>query len=906
MKSGFLFIWVLFYSVNHAFAQKPVLDSTAYHTWTSIDGGAQISNDGRYILYTIKNKPINSYTSIIRSIDFKWKVDLLAPKDFRISSNSKYGVFIKGKDSLVVLKLGTDLVRYITSIQSFKIKDEMLYYMPTDTDHLLVSINLNTGKEIKHKGIINYWLSEDGKVLVVKKKATAHTELQILNWIDIRSGKSNKVWEGTNIENLMIDALHKQLVFTSNNEIWHYRLGDLSSEKLMDVGSFDIQLNESKLYALKGFSKDGKRLYFELNCKKNQKSSNAVVEVWSYNDVKLQTEQQEDELNGEFRYVILDLITHKINYTGKVRPQFADFKEAQDSVALIPTEDRLLEPWSIGHKIKSSLISTVNGKKFQLDFLNNKRRVAISSSGKYLVWFDNEQLSYFSYEIATNIIRNITKDLPVAWTELCLSDRGEVRQRGIACWLKDDESLLIYDQHDIWKIDPLTKLKPINITNGFGLKHNIVFDLALDGYKMKGISKNEKLILFAFNVENKDNGFFRVVMESKADPTMLFMGPYVFKLFDYLYVNDKGEYPQKARDKELYLVRRANTSNSPNYFVTTDFKKFNRITNVQPEKKYNWFTTELHQWNSLDGRTLKGILYKPENFDPIKKYPIIFNYYERKSDGLNAYLKPDLSYGALDIPTYVSNGYLVFCPDIYYKISEPMQGTYDAVISAANYISTLPFVNPRKMGLQGHSFGGIQTNYLVTHSNIFAAAQSSSGWSDWVSSYGSLLNGRSLQFFYEGQGEQCRIGASLWDKPDAYIKSSSIFQVDKVTTPLLLMQGKKDGISHFANNIEFFTGLRRMGKVAWMLVYPEGNHSLEGNESSDFTIRMMQFFNFYLKDEPAPEWMLTGISAANSGIDNGFKLKEIGRIPGRGLLTDVEQKKVETLMKREPITIILK
>ncbi len=360
----------------------------------------------------------------------------------------------------------------------------------------------------------------------------------------------------------------------------------------------------------------------------------------------------------------------------------------------------------------------------------------------------------------------------------------------------------------------------------------------------------------------------------------------------------------------MYIVRGMSAVDAPNYFSTKDFKTLTRLSNLQPQKGYNWYTSELHTWKSLDGRKLQGVLYKPENFDPNKKYPVIFHYYERKSDGLNAYLQPEtLCNGCnINIPTYVSQGYLVFCPDIYYKVGNPMQGTYDAVVSAAKYVSGLPFVNGSRLGIQGCSFGGLQTNYLVTHTGLFAAAVTTSGLADMISAYGDLAgNEFSLQGYFEGNGEQARIGVDLWKNPQAYIKNSPLFQVDKVSTPLLMMHTPNDGIYRYANTLEFFLGLRRMGKKAWMLVYANENHGIFNSKEkvNDFSTRMMQFFDHYLKDKPAPVWMTRDLSAG-VGPGNGYEYDTEIKTTGPGLLRPEEQRKVDSMMIRKPIKIELK
>jgi dipeptidyl aminopeptidase/acylaminoacyl peptidase len=306
------------------------------------------------------------------------------------------------------------------------------------------------------------------------------------------------------------------------------------------------------------------------------------------------------------------------------------------------------------------------------------------------------------------------------------------------------------------------------------------------------------------------------------------------------------------------------------------------LTDIQPQTAYNWMRSELIHWKTIDGTTSTGILYKPENFDPGKKYPIIFDYYERRSDELNLYIRPKASQDRINIAWYVSNGYLVCVPDIHYVRGEPGRSAYICIVSAARYLSKMPWVDGKKMGIQGHSFGGYETEFVVTHSTLFAAACAASGLSDLISWYGSVPRSGNPKFSSERQ--QDRMGATLWQIPDRYIDNSPIFKADKVSTPLLLMNNKGDGTVPFAQGVELFTALRRLGKRVWMLQYDGGGHSVQwGKDAMDYSIRMAQFFDHYLKDAPAPKWMTRGIPAKMKGIDDGLAPdQEIGT-PGAGL-----------------------
>jgi dipeptidyl aminopeptidase/acylaminoacyl peptidase len=318
-----------------------------------------------------------------------------------------------------------------------------------------------------------------------------------------------------------------------------------------------------------------------------------------------------------------------------------------------------------------------------------------------------------------------------------------------------------------------------------------------------------------------------------------------------------GSFPRKATNVNRYLVTKQSAKEFPNLYVTDDFRTYRAITDIHPEKEYNWLTAELVNWQMSDGQPSQGILYKPENFDSTKKYPLIFTYYEKRSDELNRYIEPDFSFARINIPYYVSSGYLVFVPDIYYKPGHNGQGVLNAVISAARSLKSFSYVDSTRLGLQGHSFAGWETNFLITHSNLFAAACEASGVSDQVSAYGQLNMGYDRQDFYEkySQGSPYGQGVTPWTNPNLYIENSPVFYVDKVTTPLLMMHGDEDGAVPYAQAIEMFLALRRAGKTVWLLQYEKAGHILSGKNAGDFTIRMKQFFDYYLKNTSPPAWM---------------------------------------------------
>lgn len=868
------------------FAQKPPLDSNAIRSWAYIMG-AQISNNGYYTLYTIENQQSYKRSLVIQSTKNKWKIEVPESNGL-FTSDSKFVIFKNEKDSLGIIRTGNNIVRYIPLVQSFSIpqygNSKWLVYQLNNSQRTLKAIDLEARREKSFDCVKQYLLSEDGSTLLFLTEENENTITQALRLLNLVSGEIKTIWQGTKAGNFVISRSNKQVAITVEqlvcNKIektfWYYKTG---MEKAIELSTNESIKNDSalQLESVSYFSEDDSCLFVSLKQKDFPKPQSSLIDVWSYTDVKLQSKQLNEFYSKTYKAVIYLQSSQLIRLENENERFYSPYWHDNNNInywGLVVSRpgDPVEEQWNDNASISVDLIYLKDGRRIRIPSMRDLN-AKLSPKCKYVIYYDPKQKNYFSYEIESGTIRNITKNIPVTWAEYYREDQlsSISSVRGIAGWLNNDEDVLIYDKNDIWQVDMAAKKAPINITSGYGKVHNIVFSLDLQDYNYRTISQNERLILTAFNLENKDNGYFGKTLSRPGVPELLTMGPYLYNIPGNPYLPSGSNFtPIKALYENVYLVRRMSANEAPNIFCTSDFKTFKPLSNVHPENKYNWLTAELVTWKALDGRSLQGILYKPENFDFKKKYPIIFNYYERKSDGLHAYLTPDYSSDDINIPWYTSNGYLVFLPDIYYKIGETGQSVINSVVSAAEYLSQKPWVNPKKMGIQGFSFGGYETNVLVTQSNLFAAACSASGLSNLASAYGGLdATGSSLQELIEFT--QFRMGTTVWQRPDIYIKNSPVFRADQVTTPLLIMHTRQDPVCHFANAIEFFTALRRLNKKVWMLQY-EGSHFPSGNAArEDFSRRLGQFFDHYLKGAPAPSWMIKGIPARLKGIDTGLE-----------------------------------
>jgi len=910
---------------------KPPLDTSAFKGWPKLnDYSIVISNDGNYAGYSIGHSEMkipSTYTLVLKSTFGSWHMTVPKASSYKpeFTADSRFAIFMRPDDTLEIVALGNQTVKYITNVGSFKLikgkgGDCLAYQLKDSSDDLVLS-NMETDNKTVYQNVRNWQFSNTGSSLLLQSDdMVGGVSERVCRLINLEHNKETIIWRGSPIENAIFDEKGTRLVFAADQEssagnsgkkkrksIWCYKAGEAAPVRL--AGDLDLA-------SLRSFSEDGDRVFVLLSDSTARKTGKAAVgvDVWSYTDVRLQSGQFKQAASPSYLYAIT-IQDHRM-----IRLQQEDDRICgEDSEFLLVAHvkgDNDERNWNIGAQAAVYLVSVKDGSRRRVDDGRNgtsEYTYQLSPGGKFVVWYNNRQKSYFSYEVITGVTRNITKGIPTVFvgddSRPALSAR---RPPVIDAWMKNDGALFLRDRNDIWQVDPIGIKHAIDFTNGYGKKHNMVFCLGMKDYAAESIGEKETVILSAFDNSTKDNGFFSKIVGGMGDPEPLTMGPY-FYYSPVKQLLSAGFSPIKARDANVYVVQRESAARSRNYFSTKDFKSFYRLSDLRPEEKYNWLTTELVSWKTFDGRPAQGILYKPENFDPSRKYPVIFHYYETKSELLNMYDVPAPEAGQLEIPWFVSNGYLVFTPDIHYTIGEPGESAYNSVVSAAKYLSGKSYVDAKRMAIEGHSWGGYETYYLVTHTNIFAAALAGSGPSDLISGYGSIAPGwkMSLQFYFEN--EQLRMGATLWDRPDLYIKNSPVFHVPAVSTPFLMLHNRADGAFPDAQAIEMFTGLRRLGKRAWFLQYDGQDHSLIGEAAYDYTIRMTQFFNHYLKDSACPRWMLYGIPASDKGLDDGLQLVyEKDPKTGKwltpkegGLLTNDEKARVQGLQHRKPTTVTI-
>lgn len=894
----YVLISFLFPFIHLAYSQppsvrKPALDSNAIVKWQTLAHQPSISNDGGYFVYGIENLPFGSSTLVVKAVNSSWEKDIVGVNSGEFTRDNKQLIY-RSNDTLYFLKLGSNEQKFIIQIASYQIiNGEWLLYQSQGKQNDLYLKNLINGKEVNVDGVVRFSVTGSGNILLLEVERRGSSSLL---WINMTGFTQHIVWSSEefnnrhfSLKNHQFDKFETQLVFmieekslddSSNHSaketvksIWYYKMGmnralPIIERKLKGIDSGFLISNSSP-----EFSDNGKYIFFHLIKKDKlnrteQRDSDPTVEILSYKDSVLRYQQ---DLPNEERtyYASFNLDTKRI-----IRIEHEDerFGGSGGDFAIAEAKTSISEYWWPSFSGKTQwLVSLYDGSR---KAMKSMYVYSFSPNGKYLVYYSPEHQHYFSYNLASGKIQNISGGIPTAWLKhegahINLPTKPNP-VLGITGWISNNKEVLVYDNYDIWRLNIEGNSRPINVTNGYGRLHHIKFRITNYGALMDGISDSSKLLLTAFDTRNKYNGFFSVELNRKSNPKMLVMGPWTFFLGGPDVVpNDKESMyqmePIKASSVEKWVVKRESATEAPNYYITDDFKSYKALTNLQPQKDYNWLSTELVTWKQLDGTISQGVLYKPEDFNPQKKYPIIFLYYELLSHNMYGYPFPNFAGGRINIPWFVSHGYLVFTPDIHYSIaskSGKVVGDHavNSVVSAAKYLSLRSYIDSTKMGIQGHSFAGGETLYIITHTKKFAAACAVAPTvSNEISSYLEILraNGKPKysKMLHSEIGHN-KIGATLWQRPDLYVRASPVFNANQVSTPLLLMHNQGDLACDWVQSIQMYMALRRLGRRVWMLQYPKGGHVVRGNDAVDFTVRLDQFFDHYLRDNPAPNWMI--------------------------------------------------
>lgn len=885
-------------SLSPAFAQNASKSLTIDDlvTWQRITD-REISDNGKWV--ACKMEPWEGDATVYLYAAQGQETATFSPADkFAFSASSGYLVVTQtpGKstvDSLKVLKTKEDkmpmntLVIYsvagkketIDSLKTFKLADEAdwIAYQRGRKDSTLYVRSLDGSKTFQFPTVTDFQFAKKSGMLYYTSAAEGEAGIFTLN---PEKGSPALIKEGKGV--------FKQTTFDEKGE----RLAFLyCADKDSSYKALSLWLSEhnapAKEIATRGnrafpaewvinengmlqFSKSASRLFFGTSPEPRQKDTTQLaenrpnVQVWSWDEpvqYTVQNYNKEKDLKKSYQ-AVYNLGNGSIfQLANEELPNIQLGNEGDAPLALLSTSRpySLSSMWEARTRSDYYTVSLDNGERKQIAQADYGR-FRLSPQGKYAYWYGETDSCWYTIALVEGKqYRLTTPESFPAWDE-----ENDVPDypyaHGAAGWTANDQNLLIYDRYDIWKFDPTAATPPINLTVN-GRKEKLSYRLEQLDKEARFIDLGKPQLLKGFNEATKGYGFYNARLSAPAAPKTLLAGNYMLRSIN------------KAKNTDDVIYTMETFQQYPDiHYSTLAFKKSVQLTHGDKQQEgFIWGTAELVSWISLDGRPLEGVVYKPANFDPNKKYPMMVNFYERNSETLYNYRMPEPHRSTIDYHLYNSNEYVIFNPDIRYVDGYPGESCYNCLMPGITMMIAKGYIDEKGIGAQGHSWGGYQVAYLATRTNLFSAIESGAPVVNMFSAYGGIRWGSGMARSFQYEHTQSRLGATPWSSPLRYLENSPLFTMDKVQTPILIMHNDADGHVPWYQGIEYFVAMKRLGKPCWLLNYTGEPHwPMHMANRIDFQRRMFQFFNHYLKNDKMPKWMSEGVPAVEQPFELGY------------------------------------
>jgi dipeptidyl aminopeptidase/acylaminoacyl peptidase len=622
------------------------------------------------------------------------------------------------------------------------------------------------------------------------------------------------------------------------------------------------------------WSEDGKIIYIglgEWEKKADQVPGDpANVEVWHSKDVNVVAEQKLRLARDRDRHVVAawhldtgDLLPLGDNVKENMQfPRHGDIAIAVDE-SPYETDGMFGRRYSDVYKVnlKTGVRSVVAKRVVP--------PVWHSPGGHYVLTFkDNE---YTIYDLETGATRNLSKTAAgVTFTDKEDDHTPPHKPSwGIAGWTTSDKSVIVYDDTDLYELssDGSTSRK---LTNGSAeqVRYRYVNIQSEGGGGRggrgggggndEGIDLSKPVYLSLYGIWTKKTGY--AILSGGNVEKAVWLDKGVSRLI-------------KAKSADTYAYVAEAFDSSPNYFAASaDLRNPKQISDTNPfQSNYAWGKAQLIEYKSPKGERLQGALFYPANYEAGKQYPMLVHIYERESNFLHRYF-PVSERSPYSEAIWTSKGYFVLMPDIVFSPRDPGLSILACTVAATKAAVATGMIDSKHLGITGHSWGGYGSTFIMTQTDMFAAGAVGGSLTDLVSNFGEVYwNSGAPETGHMEVGQE-RMQVPLWEDPQAYIRNSAVFSVNKMQGPLLMSTADKDGASDWHQTLEFYNIARRAGKQVVMLMYPGENHSLAIKANQiDYHHRILDWFGYYLKGEPAPDWINKGTSV----LDREKELKRI-------------------------------
>ena len=879
--------------------EKKVLTLDDYPEWKHITS-VMISDYGDWITYGYRPNG-GDVTLYIKNLKNEKIYEIAVGSDPQISKDSRWAAYkinpskeeakklrkekkpVTSKVELLDLKSG-DKTTY-ANVSSFVFSNDSGFFAvkkdKTDknakhdgTD--LVLHNLETGLDLNIGNVESFRFNHDGTMLAytidADKKAgngvyvltlksgtirpldSGEADYAQLTWDD-QGRKALAGFQKGNALAVLKGKKPEKSVQKENQLLVFVGLDTDKAAKIIYNPADDKGFPEGMVLSEKGeltWSEDNVRIYCGIKEQETEpeKSEDPVanVDVWHWKDERLQSVQMvRADRDQRFTYRSVFLL---------IKEQFIPLTDEAMPTISIPRDGK----FGVGRENKKYRADVNRSRStadyYRIDLDTGKRtliieelsvRMGLDPSGQYFLYFKDGH--FWLYDMDKKKHSNISERAPVSFVNVDMDIPSDERPWGIAGWTKDGKSLVVYHKYDVWMLK-LDGSQADNLTKGRGDEQEIRFRYVRLDPDERFLDVSQPFLLSAYGEWTKKAGYFHL----NPDGTM-----------EKLVYDDVmfGRRIRKAKNADKILYTQETFVDFPDYYVSDSrFQRPVKVTDANPQQKeYAWGRRILIDYENSRGVKLQATLTLPAGYVEGKKYPMLVYFYQKMSNRHHNYSMPTYD-DRPHMSLYASDGYLVLMPDIVYTVGTPGSNALDCVGAAVQKAIDLGYADPELIGLQGHSWGGYQSSFIVTQTDMYACVVTGAPLTNMPSMYNILYKstGNTNQGAIEtGQG---RFGRDVYPMKDLelYVSQSPMHHAAKITTPFMILHGTEDGAVDWNQGLEFYVASKRLGKEVILLSYPGEPHHLRKEENQkDFLLRMKQYFDHYLKGKPAPDWMTDGI-----------------------------------------------
>ncbi|MDP1843454.1 MAG: prolyl oligopeptidase family serine peptidase [Sediminibacterium sp.] len=580
------------------------------------------------------------------------------------------------------------------------------------------------------------------------------------------------------------------------------------------------------------------------NAKLAMKSDAKLADVWHWKDAEIQPRQKVTYGQDKNASYLSVWNTDNNSFYQIATEEFPDASVTGNQKYAITATDKKYKPAFKEDYADFNLVDTKTGvskslfTKQQDGFYTSPQT---SPQGKFLIYFKDK--NWFTYNIATQQNTNITANIKTNFWNTRDDHPATKPPFGLGGWIKGDKEVLLYDEYNIWAVSP-DGASARKIAEGD--KEEIAFRVSRVDFEEIYLDDNKPIYFSAYGDKTKKFGYYKY--ENGKTSKLIFEDLQVSRI-------------DKAEDANVFSYIKQDYDLSPELYVSDNFTKEQKAASTNPQQQnYYWGKSKLVSFTNKLGKKMQGALYYPANYEAGKQYPMIVYMYEILSNNVHSYVAPSIR-RAYNTTNYTTNGYFVFQPDIVYETNDPGMSAVNCIVPGVKEVLKTGMIDASKVGIMGHSWGAYQTSFLITQTDIFKAAIAGAPLTDLISMSLSIYwnSGTPDQKIFETS--QGRFDGPWYERTEAHIRNSPMFNASKIKAPLLVTFGDKDGAVDWHQGIEMYGTMRRMEKPFVMLVYADENHNFTKKENQiDYQKRQREWFDHYLLGKPAEKWITDGVS----------------------------------------------